>query len=111
MENFSNDLMENMAINALPDVWPKYKLRLITFDKITLSYQTEAHVWTFDFGHSPDLEIDDRFKKLFWSRNGEKEQIIDFLCKAKPDFERDFLRKKADLDFIEQKPSKILEAL
>ena len=97
MKIFSNDPLENVAINALPIIDPKYNLREITFDKITLSYQTEAHVWTFDFGHSPDLEMADRFKKLYWSRNGEKEKIIDFLCKAKPDFERELLRARSEV--------------
>lgn len=40
-----------------------------------------------------------------------KDRIYDFLKTADPNFEREFLRKKTDLDFIEQKPSKILEAL
>lgn len=95
MEKFSNDPIENVAINALPDVWPQHAERLITFDKTTLCYLIKSQKWLWEYrGQFSDY--------LDWGGNGVKEQIIEFLCKAEPDFERELLRAKSELDLTKK---------
>lgn len=99
MEKFSNDLIENVAINALTaahDWGIPLNSRFTMFKTTALRYITNEKKWRWELiggVHS---------KKLNWTDEGIKEEIIQFLCKAKPDFERELLRAKSELDLTKK---------
>lgn len=95
MEKFSNDPVENVAINALEAfddfgvAWLAYRHKNKTF-----IYTKRDQKWQRVAGCSANGFA----RKRFWTEKGVKEEIIDFLCKAKPELEREFLRAKSELD-------------
>lgn len=95
MKKFSNDPLENVAINALPYFWEDPGHRMIHDDKTTLCYVVKSQKWLWEYRgqHS---------EYLSWVGNGVKEEIIDFLCKVKPDLAREFLRAKSELDLTKK---------
>lgn len=95
MEKFSNDPIENVAINALPDFWPLYKLREIEFKKTTLYYFINSQKWEWEYRGKFSGRLD-------WGGKGVKEKIIKFLIEAKPELEREFLRAKSELDLTKK---------
>ena len=86
MEKFSNDPIENIAINALEEWWGLLQVR---FNDEVLTYCPAEGDW-----HCPWTVMGESVK---WSDAGEKEKIIDFLCIAKPDFERELLRARSEV--------------
>ena len=102
MEKFSNDPIENVAINALPNSHTNFRtmlfIRDISFKTVVLRYYTNEKKWQWG---NVDI-VFENFVKLNWTDPGAKEGIIDFLCKAKPELEREFLRAKSELDLTKK---------
>lgn len=97
MEKFSNDPVENVAINALCheggdlgicEAFYRYKNKTFIYRK---SFKRWQRIVVGGSGNSWG-------PWRFWTEKGVKEEIIDFLCKAKPELEREFLRAKSELD-------------
>lgn len=95
MEKFSNDPIENVAINALPKKLPKYKLRAIKFNNATLYFYIDLKKWEWVHHGGGNVQVR-------WGGVGVKEKIIKFLIEAKPELEREFLRAKSELDLTKK---------
>lgn len=100
MKNFSNDPVENVAINAL-EAFDEFGVRWLAYrhKNKTFIYTKRDQKWQrFVLGGSGN----GWGRKCFWTEKGVKEEIIDFLCKAKPELEREFLRAKSELDLTKK---------
>ena len=96
MEKFSNDPIENMAINALDRYDKAKRIRLTISQPIILSYIKYDKKWRWELLNGPSS------KKLNWADEGVKEKIIKFLIGVKPELEREFLRAKSELDLTKK---------